>query len=81
MWARQLYNEVLKYHLEGGQVFLPPNELLVLWTHGSHHVVEVHDNVDEGVEESEKCRMATRCESDTEPNAHRHDSVVDNVQQ
>lgn len=38
------------YHLEGGEVFLPPNEFLVFGTHGGDHVVEIHDNVYEAVE-------------------------------
>ena len=41
-------------HLECGEVFFPPNEFLVLRTHGGHHVVKVHDDVDEGVEQTEK---------------------------
>lgn len=41
-------------HLECGEVFFPPNEFLVLRAHGGHHVVEVHDDVDEGVEQTEK---------------------------
>ncbi len=67
------------YHLESSKVFLPPNELLVLGTHGGHHVVKVHDNVDEGVEQTEKGGVATGSEADSEPDTHRHNTVVDDV--
>ena len=33
------------YHLQSGDVLLPPEVLLVLWSHGSHHVVEIHYDV------------------------------------
>lgn len=46
-------------HLEGGQVLLPPNVLLVLGTHGSDHVIEVHHNVYEGVEQRKESAVAT----------------------
>ena len=68
-------------HLEGGQVFLPPDELGVLRSHGGHHVVKVHDDVDERVEQTEEGRVAAGRETDAEPDAHRHDAVVDDVQQ
>lgn len=46
-------------HLEGREVLLPPDELLVFGTHGGHHVVEVHDYVHEGIEQCEEGTMAT----------------------
>lgn len=42
------------YHLEWGEVFLPPDVLLEARPHGGHHVVEIHDDVDKGVEEGEE---------------------------
>jgi len=47
------------HHLQGGQVLLPPEVLLVLWTHGREHVVGVHHDVDEGVEQAEEGAVAT----------------------
>jgi len=67
-------------HLESGEVFLPPDVLLVLGSHGGHHVVEVHDDVNERVEQSEESRVAAGRETDAEPHAHRHDPVVHHVQ-
>lgn len=69
------------HHLEGGQVLLPPDELLVLGSHGGHHVVEIHDNVHERVQKAEEGRVAAGSEAHAEPDAHRHDAVVDHVQQ
>jgi hypothetical protein len=69
------------YHLESGEVFFPPNEFLVLRAHGGHHVVEVHDDVDEGVEQTEEGRVTAGRETNSEPDAHWHDAVVDDVQQ
>ena len=68
------------YHLECGEVLFPPNKFLVLRTHGGHHVVKVHDNVDEGVEQTKKGRVAARRETNSEPDAHWHDAVVNDVQ-
>lgn len=38
------------YHLEYGQVFLPPQVLLHLGPEGGQHVVHVHDDVHERVQ-------------------------------
>jgi hypothetical protein len=42
-------------HLENSQVFFPPEKFLHLWSDGGHHVICVHNNVNEGVEEEEEC--------------------------
>jgi len=68
-------------HLEGGEVFLPPDELLVLGSHGGDHVIKVHDDVDERVEQAEEGRVTAGSEANAEPHAHRHDTVVHHVQQ
>ena len=67
--------------MESSEIFLPPNKLLVLRTHGRYHVVEIHDDVDKSVEQPKKCRVSTRCEANAKPNTHWHDTMVDNVQQ
>ena len=71
----------MSYHLEGGEVFLPPDELLVLGSHGGDHVIKVHDDVDERVEQAEEGRVTAGSEANAEPHAHRHDTVVHHVQQ
>lgn len=40
--------------LEGSQVFLPPGKSFESGTHGCEQVVQVHDHVNEGIDESEK---------------------------
>lgn len=47
------------YHLQSGQVLLPPEVFLVLRTHGGEHVVGVHHDVDEGVEQAEEGAVTT----------------------
>lgn len=42
------------YHLEHSQVFLPPEVLLHLRTNSGQHVVRVHDDVHERVEQPEE---------------------------
>ena len=68
-------------HLQRGEVLLPPDVLLVAGSQGGHHVIEVHDDVDEGVEQSEEGRVTAGAEADADPDAERHDAVVDDVQQ
>lgn len=69
------------YHLEGREVLLPPDVLLVLGSHGGNHIIEVHDNVDKGVEQAEESRVTAGCEADAEPNAHGHDAVMDHMEE
>ena len=66
--------------MEGGEVLLPPDVLLVLGSHGGDHVVEVHDDVDESVEEGEECRVAARGELQAHPDGEGHDSMVNDVE-
>jgi len=47
------------YHLESCEVLLPPDVLLVLWSHCRNHVVKVHDDVNKCVEQCKKCAVAT----------------------
>lgn len=67
-------------HLESGEVFLPPDVLLVLGSHSGHHVIEVHDDVNESVEQAEESRVTAGSETNAEPHAHWHDAVVNHVQ-
>jgi len=65
--------------LKDGEVLFPPDEFGVLWAHGSHHVIEIHDDVHESVEHPEESGVSPGCESDAEPDAHWHDTVMNNV--
>lgn len=68
------------HHLQNGQVLLPPEVLLHLGSHRGQHVVGVHDDVDEGVQQTEEARVAARGELDTPPDGSGHDAMVDHVQ-
>lgn len=47
-------------HLDGGEVLLPPQILLVLRTEGCEEVIAVHDDVDECVDHAEERRVSAR---------------------
>lgn len=49
---------VVQYHLEHGQVFLPPQVFLHLRPDGGQHVVRVHDDMYERVEQTEERAVA-----------------------
>jgi len=68
------------HHLQTGEVFLPPDELLVLGSERGDQVVTVHDNVHEGIEQSEEAAVAAGGELDSEPHRQGHHTVVNNVQ-
>lgn len=68
------------HHLDGGEVLLPPEVLLVLRAQRGQEVVGVHDDVHEGVEEAEEGRVPAGGELHAEPHRHRHHAVVDHVQ-
>lgn len=48
------------YHLQHGEILLPPEVLLYLRSHGGQHVVRVHDDVHEGIQQAEE-RAVTTC--------------------
>jgi len=52
-----------------------------VWSHGSHHVVEVHDNVNKGVDNSNEGAMTPRVVLSASPRDHRHHCVVIHVQE
>lgn len=55
----QLALSLWSYHLQGGEILLPPEVLLELGSEGGEQVVRVHHDVDEGVEQSEEGAVAT----------------------
>lgn len=59
------------HHLQKCQVFLPPEIGLHLWSDCGKHIVEVHDDVNEDVEEAEEGRVAAWRELDAPPNCRR----------
>lgn len=74
------HNRDKLHHLQGGQVFLPPEESLVLGSHRRKQIVRVHDNVHESVEEAEEGAVTSGGELNAEPHGHGHAAVMDHVQ-
>lgn len=68
-------------HLERCQMLLPPEVLLVLGSHCRHHVVEVHDDMNEGVEESKEGGVASGQKSGSNPHGTGHDSMMNYMQE
>ena len=52
-------SQYLTYQLNGGEVFLPPQVLLVVGAHSGQTVVRVHDNMDHAVEQGVECPHPT----------------------
>lgn len=46
-------------HLECCQISFPPNEFLIFRTHCGYHIIEIHNNMNECIEQCEKCTMTT----------------------
>ena len=53
---------------------------MVLWSHSRHHVVEIHDDVNTGIEKSEERGVAAGQETGARPNRQRHDAMVYDMQ-
>lgn len=47
------------YHLQGGEIFLPPEILLKAGSEGTEQVVGVHDDVDKSVQQAEEGTVST----------------------
>jgi hypothetical protein len=66
--------------LQGSEIFLPPDELLILRSKSSNKVISVHNNVNESIKKSEEAAVTTRGELNSKPDRHRHNSMMNNVQ-
>jgi len=66
-------------HLELGQILLPPEVRLHLWTEGCQEVVEVHGNMDSAVQEPTKCGVTSANKFRTEPNGNWKPPMVNNM--
>lgn len=73
-------NNFGNYHLEGSEVFLPPQVFPHVRAHRSEHVVRVHDDVHEGIQQPEERGVSARGELHAEPDGHWHYTVVDHMQ-
>lgn len=60
---------------------LPPQVFLEFWSHRGQHIVEVHDDVDEGVDDSDEGSVSAGEVLGASPGNHWHDGVVVQVQE
>lgn len=68
------------YHLHDCQIFLPPQITLYFGSHCGQHVVGVHEDVHEGVQEPKECRMSTRGEFNAPPDRNGHNTMMNDMQ-
>lgn len=71
----------ITHHLQVGDPMLPPQVLLELWSHSREHVVEVHHDVHERVDNADECSMSTREVFCAAPRDHGHDGVMVQMQE
>lgn len=57
-WQAPANNNVT-YHLESGQILLPPDVFLIFGSHGSDHIVEIHNNMYKWVQQGKEGTVAT----------------------
>lgn len=63
------------------EVALPPEVLLHVRSEGGEHVVGVHEDVDEGVDDAQESGVSARDEADPDPGADGHHRVVVHVEE
>lgn len=62
--------------LNGSEVFLPPQVLLIAGAHGSQTVVRVHDNMDDTVQQGVERSHTTWRKPNSKPPGEGHDGVM-----
>lgn len=67
--------------LQSRQVFLPPQELLHLRSHGGEQVIAVHNNVHEGVDEANRHSLLSKRVLQVVIGPQDHNGVMVNVQE
>lgn len=80
MFVSNYICSLITYHLDSGQVLLPPQVLVILGPKCCQEVVAVHDDVDEGVQKTEESGVTAWGELHSKPHRHRHDTMMDYVQ-
>lgn len=64
------------HDLHSGQILFPPEVLLHMRPKRCQHVIRVHENVDQSVDDTEEGRMTAGEEFDTDPSNDRHHRVM-----
>lgn len=74
------HNQNKLYHLHDCQVFLPPQITLYFGSHCGQHIVGVHEDVHEGVQEPKECRVSTWGEFNAPPDRNGHNTMMNDMQ-
>lgn len=69
------------YNLHDGQVFFPPKILLHMRPERGQHVVGVHKDVDEGVDDAKESRVTTGKKLHTDPGTNWHQRMMVKMQE
>jgi len=69
------------YDLYNSQVLFPPEILLHMRPECGQHVVGVHEDVNEGVDDAKESRMTASNELHTDPTADRHHRMMVEMQE
>lgn len=84
-------NEPIHYHslkilcqthqLQLSNILLPPQVLLEPRSQSRQEIIRIHDDVHDGVEESQDCPLTTGCKLQVTPGVESHDHVVVDVEE
>lgn len=80
-YATARYDVSITHHLQVGDPVLPPQVFLEFWSHRGQHIVKVHDDVHEGVDDANEGSVTAGEVFGAAPGYHRHDGVVVQVQE
>lgn len=69
------------HHLQVCDPVFPPQVFLELWSHSREHIVEVHDDMNEGVDDSNEGAVTAGIIFHATPRNHWHHSVMVQVQE
>lgn len=71
----------LTYHLQICNPMFPPQKLLEFWSHSSKHIVEIHDNMNKWIYNTNKSSMTSWIVFASTPGNHWHDSMMIKMQE
>lgn len=86
VFDEEILGDVARHHykldqLNGCEVFLPPQVLLVAGAHSSQAIVGIHDDVHDTVEQSVKRSHPTWSKTNAKPPGEGHDGVMVDVKE
>lgn len=77
----KFYIETKLHQLNGSEISLPrQDDFRVHGAHGRHEIIEIHQDVDEGVYKGRESRVASTQEASTEKDVERHHGMMHDMQ-